>query len=56
VGMMGTIYKKNAAGVITHVGPAVEDEEKKAGMYLMQRLYKHFEENYKLLFEIGKLV
>jgi hypothetical protein len=53
VGMMGTIYK-NAARVITYVGPAAGGEEK-AGMDFMLRLYKHFEENYELLFEMGGL-
>jgi Heterokaryon incompatibility protein (HET) len=54
VAMMGAIYK-NAERVITYIGPAKDDEEEKVGMELIQRLHKHFEPNYKLIFKISNL-
>ncbi|KUJ15753.1 uncharacterized protein LY89DRAFT_670297 [Mollisia scopiformis] len=54
VAMMGAIYK-NSARVITYIGPSGDDEEEKAAMKLLARLYEHFEENYEFLFKHSSL-
>lgn len=54
VAMMRWIYK-NAAQVITYIGPAKDDDEEKVAMDLMEHLHQHFEANYELLFESATL-
>jgi len=55
VAMMGQIYR-NAARVITYLGPAVVDnEEEQRGIVLLYRLYEHFYDNYDMLYEINGL-
>jgi hypothetical protein len=54
VAMMRWIYK-NAARVITYIGPAKDDEEEKVAMDLMKHLHQHFKANYELLFESATL-
>ena len=54
VAMMGSIYR-NAARVITYIGPAKDDEEEKVAMNLMESLHTHFEANFQTLFEMRSL-
>ena len=56
VALMGDIYR-NAARVITYLGPAVADEnEEKCGIALLQLLQRHFSDNYALIYEAGGLL
>jgi hypothetical protein len=51
VALMGDIYR-NAARVITYLGPAVQDEEEeKSGITLLHWLHGHFSDNYEPIFK-----
>lgn len=55
VALMGDIYR-NAARVITYLGPAASDEEEeKRGIDLLHRLYEHFTDDYDLIYQAGSL-
>lgn len=55
VALMGDIYR-NAARVITYLGPAASDEEEeKRGIDLLHRLYEHFTDDYDLIYQAGNL-
>lgn len=55
VAMMGQIYR-DASRVVTYIGSTSDDEEEeRRGMALLQRLDKHFEESYEMMFEAGSL-
>ena len=48
VAMMGQIYR-NAARVITYLGPAEDEEVEREGLQLLERLDRHFAPNYEIL-------
>jgi hypothetical protein len=55
VSLMGEIYR-NAARVITYLGPAALDhDEENSGINLLRRLHEHFSDNFELIYEAGSL-
>ncbi|KAK0621020.1 heterokaryon incompatibility protein-domain-containing protein [Immersiella caudata] len=54
VAIMGEIYR-NAAGVITYLGPTEDQGVEESTVELLDRIYDHFSPNFDMLLEIGDL-
>jgi hypothetical protein len=54
VAIMGDIFR-NAAGVITYLGPAGDEEVEENTIALLDRIHKHFSPNSDMLFESGSM-